>query len=177
MAAADHHAGDVKIEVVASEQSRWRRQLKEALAIQRINPTLNEDDGAYKLPNIYTTLPKFGNRSNLQTVEAHISTNNAAAQPPTNGTIIPTNTNQMPENSNQMPVSSRNALQSPTNNAANTNSTNGTNPLRTNMHLHCPNNQHAQMTNMHPHCPNEKCQNLQICPNVERHLPQAPQLY
>ena len=72
MAAADHHAGDVKIEVVASEQSRWRRQLKEALAIQRINPTLNEDDGAYKLSKIYTTLPKFGNRSNLQTVKAQI---------------------------------------------------------------------------------------------------------
>jgi hypothetical protein len=165
MAAADHHAGDVKIEVVASEQSRWRRQLKEALAIQRINPTLNEDDGAYKLPTIYTTLPKFGNRSNLQTVEAHISTNNAAAQPPTN------NTNQMPENSNQMPVNSRNALQNPTNNAANTNSTNGT-----------KNSNNPLQTNVHPHCPNEKCQNqnsqvLQICPNVEGQLPQAPQLY
>lgn len=62
MASAEHRDGDIRITVVASDQSRWRRRLRESLAIQRINPTLNEDDGAYRLPAIYTTIAKFGAR-------------------------------------------------------------------------------------------------------------------
>ena len=62
MASAEHRDGDIRITVVASDQSRWRRRLRESLAIQRINPTLNEDDGAYRLPAIYTTIYKFGAR-------------------------------------------------------------------------------------------------------------------
>jgi hypothetical protein len=64
MATVDHQRGDVQVKVVSSEQIRWRRQLKETLTIHRINPTLNEDDGAYKLPAIYTSIPKFGTRNN-----------------------------------------------------------------------------------------------------------------
>ena len=64
MAAVDHQKGDVQVKVVTNEQTRWRRQLKETLTIHRLDPTLNEDDGAYKLPAVYTNIPKFGTRSN-----------------------------------------------------------------------------------------------------------------
>ena len=63
MKAVDHQQGDVQIKVVTSEQTRWRRQSKETLSIHRINPTLNEDDGEYTLPAIYTNIPRFSTRS------------------------------------------------------------------------------------------------------------------
>ena len=62
MTSAYHQEGDVTVRVVASEQTRWRRKLKEALAIHNLNPTLNEDDGGYRISQIYTLLPKFAAR-------------------------------------------------------------------------------------------------------------------
>jgi len=67
MASAYHQEGDVTVRVVASEQTRWRRKLKEALAIHNLNPTLNEDDGGYRISQIYTLLPKFAARKKEET--------------------------------------------------------------------------------------------------------------
>ena len=54
----EHAVGDVTITVLGQEKNRWRRGVKEALHINRIQPTENKKivDGEgdrYKLANIY----------------------------------------------------------------------------------------------------------------------------
>ena len=54
----EHAEGDVTITVLGQEKNRWRRGVKEALHINRIQPTENKKikDGEgdrYKLANIY----------------------------------------------------------------------------------------------------------------------------
>ena len=54
----DHDEGDAQISVLGREKNSWRRGVKEALHINRIQPTENKkaEDGEgdrYKLANIY----------------------------------------------------------------------------------------------------------------------------
>ena len=66
LALHDHEENDVEFTKIEIERNKKKREIKEALHIQRQNPTLNKDDGRYILPNIYDTLEipanKDGNR-------------------------------------------------------------------------------------------------------------------
>ena len=49
---------------IRSTELNWnRRGIKEALAIQELDPTLNRDNGRYHLPSIYSIIPKLAKRT------------------------------------------------------------------------------------------------------------------
>ena len=70
LATSNCRKADVDISVIGSEQFKRKREIRESLAINRINPSLNLDDGGYQVPSIYTILPKFSLRTGRQTSES-----------------------------------------------------------------------------------------------------------
>ena len=56
LALHDHEENDVEFTKIEIERNKKKREIKEALHINRQNPTLNKDDGRYILLNIYDTL-------------------------------------------------------------------------------------------------------------------------
>ena len=58
-----HSKDNIETKLLTTEGSYIRRGIREALKIQEINPTLNQDDGRHQLSSIYTTIPKYSTRS------------------------------------------------------------------------------------------------------------------
>ena len=67
----EHDQGDVTITVLGQEKNRWKRGVREALHINRIQPTENKKivDGEGELANIYQA-EEFRNKifSNYPTI-------------------------------------------------------------------------------------------------------------
>ena len=61
MALHNHQEGDIDIKFLGFERNWYRRTTKEAIAIKKIKPTLNEDEGRYISP-IYDPVPSKFNR-------------------------------------------------------------------------------------------------------------------
>ena len=59
MALNDHEEGDIDIKILGFESNWYKRTTKEAIAIKRIKPTLNEDEGRYISPIFYPVPSKF----------------------------------------------------------------------------------------------------------------------
>ena len=51
-----HNDEDVEIKIVSTERNRYRRWIKEAIAIKKEKPALNDEEGRYILSNIYQRL-------------------------------------------------------------------------------------------------------------------------
>ena len=49
----DHQMEDVEIKILTRECNGYKRGVKEALAIQRLKPKLNEDEGRHFLSKLY----------------------------------------------------------------------------------------------------------------------------
>ena len=64
MALNDHEEGDIDIKILGFENNWYKRTTKEAIAIKRIKPTLNEDEGRYISP-IFDPVPSKFTRSRL----------------------------------------------------------------------------------------------------------------
>ena len=64
MALNDHEEGDIDIKILGFESNWYKRTTKEAIAIKRIKPTLNEDEGRYISP-IFDPVPSKFTRSRL----------------------------------------------------------------------------------------------------------------
>ena len=56
MALFDHNEGDIEVKILGFESDWKKRRVKEAIAISKIKPNLNDDDGL-KLSAIYESLP------------------------------------------------------------------------------------------------------------------------
>ena len=56
MALFDHDEGDIEVKILGFESDWKKRRVKEAIAISKIKPNLNDDDGL-KLSAIYESLP------------------------------------------------------------------------------------------------------------------------
>ena len=55
--AGDHHSKeDVESKILCTEENWFKRGVKEAIAIRKIRPTLNQDDGRYHLSKMYDKL-------------------------------------------------------------------------------------------------------------------------
>ena len=61
MAEFQHKKEDMEIKFMGFEESWWKRGILEAIQIQRINPTLNQDRGRYNLSRIWEFLAKEDN--------------------------------------------------------------------------------------------------------------------
>ena len=48
-----HEKKDLKFSVLCTEQNWFKRGVKEAIAIKKISPTLNKDQGRYHLSSLY----------------------------------------------------------------------------------------------------------------------------
>ena len=66
-----HSKDTIESKILSTEQNYWRRGVKEALAIQKFNPSLNRDDGRHQLSVIYSTLPEYSTRSRPNTSTPH----------------------------------------------------------------------------------------------------------
>jgi len=56
MASEEHRKGDVSVKIIAKEGRKTNRKWKEGIAIKNLQPTLNEDDGLYKLAPIFSLI-------------------------------------------------------------------------------------------------------------------------
>ena len=56
MASDTHEKDDVEYKLLCTEENWFRRGVKEAIAIRKIKPTLNQDDGRYHLSAMYNKL-------------------------------------------------------------------------------------------------------------------------
>ena len=61
MALNEHQEGDIEIKFLGFEPNWYKRTTKEKIAIKRIKPKLNEDEGRYISP-IFDSLPSKFNR-------------------------------------------------------------------------------------------------------------------
>ena len=61
MALNEHQEGDIEIKFLGLEPHWYKRTTKETIAIKRIKPKLNEDEGRYIFP-IFDSLPSKFNR-------------------------------------------------------------------------------------------------------------------
>ena len=52
----DHEKYDVEAKLLCTEEDWFKRGVKEAIAIRKIHPTLNQDDGRYHLSSMYNQL-------------------------------------------------------------------------------------------------------------------------
>ena len=75
-----HSKDDIETRLLTTKGSYIRRGIREALKIQEINPTLNQDDGRHQLSSIYTVIPKYSTRSRRL--------------PKNTGALLPNNGNQ-----------------------------------------------------------------------------------
>ena len=48
-----HEKGDLRYTILCTEDNWFKRGVKEAIAIKKIRPTLNKDEGRYHLSPIY----------------------------------------------------------------------------------------------------------------------------
>ena len=48
-----HEKGDLQYSILCTEDDWFKRGVKEAIAIRKLRPTLNKDDGRYHLSKIY----------------------------------------------------------------------------------------------------------------------------
>ena len=78
-----HSKEAMESKIISNEQNYWRRGVKEALAIQKFNPSLNRDDGRYQLSAIFSTLESYSKRSRARTSTPHM---NPAVHPRTENT-------------------------------------------------------------------------------------------
>ena len=59
MANFDHKEEDIEFDIIGFERHRYKRWIKEALAIERFEPDLNDDSSRqFKVPLVYKLLPK-----------------------------------------------------------------------------------------------------------------------
>ena len=58
MAKEEHRKGDVTVKIIAEEGGKTQRKWREAIAIKNLQPTLNEDDGLYRLAPIFSLIPR-----------------------------------------------------------------------------------------------------------------------
>ena len=56
----DHQMEDVEIKILTRECNGYKRGVKEALAIQRLKPKLNEDEGRHTLSKLYGLIKRKG---------------------------------------------------------------------------------------------------------------------
>ena len=56
VASDTHEKSDLRFSVLCTEEDWYKRGVKEAVAIRKINPTLNKDKGRHKLSPIYDQL-------------------------------------------------------------------------------------------------------------------------
>ena len=56
LACENHNKDDVESKLLGTEEDWFKRGVKEAIAIRKIKPTLNQDDGRYHLSTMYTKL-------------------------------------------------------------------------------------------------------------------------
>ena len=56
LASEDHQKDDVEAKLLCTEEDWFKRGVKEAIAIRKIHPTLNQDDGRYHLSSMYNQL-------------------------------------------------------------------------------------------------------------------------
>ena len=56
MASDTHEKTDLKFSVLCTEENWFKRGVKEAVAIKKIKPTLNKDQGRYHLSSLYDNL-------------------------------------------------------------------------------------------------------------------------
>ena len=61
MAEFQYKKEDMEIKFMGFEENWWKRGMLEAIHIQRINPTLNQDRGRYNLSRIWEFLAKEDN--------------------------------------------------------------------------------------------------------------------
>ena len=66
VATEDHTKEDFHFEVVMNESNWYKRGIKEAIAIKKLNPTLNLDEGRYHLSPIYNNLIRTSLRLKTQ---------------------------------------------------------------------------------------------------------------
>ena len=78
-----HSKEAMESKIISNEQNYWRRGVKEALAIQKFNPSLNRDDGRYQLSAIFSTLESYSKRSRARISTPHM---NPAVHPRTEST-------------------------------------------------------------------------------------------
>ena len=56
LASEEHKKDDIESKLLCTEEDWFRRGVKEAIAIRKINPTLNQDDGRHNLSTMYNKL-------------------------------------------------------------------------------------------------------------------------
>ena len=56
LASEEHEKDDIESKLLCTEEDWFRRGVKEAIAIRKINPTLNQDDGRHNLSTMYNKL-------------------------------------------------------------------------------------------------------------------------
>ena len=56
LACENHNKDDVESKLLGTEEDWFKRGVKESIAIRKIKPTLNQDDGRYHLSTMYTKL-------------------------------------------------------------------------------------------------------------------------
>ena len=56
VASDNHEKEDLKASIICTEENWFKRGVKEAIAIRKIRPTLNKDDGRYHLSKVYDNL-------------------------------------------------------------------------------------------------------------------------
>ena len=49
-----HEKSDLEFSVICKDENWFRRGVKEAIAIRKLNPTLNQDEGRYNLSPMYS---------------------------------------------------------------------------------------------------------------------------
>ena len=54
VASEAHEKEDLKFEVICTDENWFQRGVKEAIAIRKLNPTLNQDEGRYHLSAMYS---------------------------------------------------------------------------------------------------------------------------
>ena len=56
VASDEHEKDDFEYSIICTEENGFKRGIKESIAIRKIRPTLNLDDGRYHLSAIYDEL-------------------------------------------------------------------------------------------------------------------------
>ncbi len=56
VASDTHEKDELEASILCTEENWYKRGVKEAIAIRKLKPTLNQDDGRYHLSSMYTKL-------------------------------------------------------------------------------------------------------------------------
>ena len=79
MQTSEHSDGDFEYSILQIEDNWLKRGIKEAIEIQRRSPTLNADEGRYRLPKIWTNAIQIGKDVKYSRHDDNITTSNAIA--------------------------------------------------------------------------------------------------